>query len=76
VFNVAGGSPITVNDLLGMVAEHVGRPPITRHLPTQAGDVRATHGATTRARRELGWQPVVSVDDGVKLQVVHQLGGE
>jgi len=75
VFNVAGGSPTTVNDLLGLVAEHVGRPLITRHLPAQAGDVRATHGATARARRELGWQAEVSLDDGVKLQVVHQLGG-
>jgi nucleoside-diphosphate-sugar epimerase len=75
VFNVAGGSPTTVNELLGLVAEHVGRPLITRHLPTQAGDVRATHGATTRARRELGWQPETSLDDGVKLQVVQQFGG-
>jgi UDP-glucuronate 4-epimerase len=76
VFNVAGGSPTTVNELLALVAEHVGRPLVTRHLPTQAGDVRATHGATGRARRELGWQPETSLDDGVKLQVVHQLARE
>jgi nucleoside-diphosphate-sugar epimerase len=75
VFNVAGGSPATVNDLLRQVSEHVGRPPITRHLAAQAGDVRATHGSIARARRELGWQPEVSLDDGVKRQVVHQLGG-
>jgi UDP-glucuronate 4-epimerase len=76
VFNVAGGSPTTVNELLGLVAEHVGRPLTTRHLPTQAGDVRATYGAIARARRELGWQPETPLDDGVKLQVVQQLAGE
>jgi UDP-glucuronate 4-epimerase len=75
VFNVAGGSPATVNDLLRLVSEHVGRPPITRHLAAQAGDVRVTHGSIGRARRELGWQPEVSLDDGIKRQVVHQLGG-
>jgi UDP-glucuronate 4-epimerase len=75
VFNVAGGSPVTVSDLLQLVSEHVGRPPIIRHLPAQAGDVRVTHGATARALRELGWQPEVSVEDGVKLQVVHHLAG-
>jgi UDP-glucuronate 4-epimerase len=75
VFNVAGGSPATVNHLLSLVSEHVGRPLITRHLAAQAGDVRATHGAIARARRELGWEPEVTLDDGVKRQVVHQLGG-
>ncbi len=75
VFNVAGGSPATVNHLLRRVAEHVGRPLITRHLPAQAGDVHVTHGAIDRARRVLGWQPEVPLDDGVKRQVVHQLGG-
>jgi UDP-glucuronate 4-epimerase len=75
VFNVAGGSPATVNELLGLVAEHVGRPLIPRYLPAQAGDVQATHGAVDRARCVLGWRPEVSLDDGVKLQVVHQLGG-
>lgn len=75
VFNVAGASPATVNHLLSLVSEHVGRPLVTRHLPAQAGDVRATHGAVDRARAVLGWRPEVSLDDGVKLQVVHQLGG-
>ncbi|HET6834041.1 MAG TPA: NAD-dependent epimerase/dehydratase family protein [Acidimicrobiales bacterium] len=75
VFNVAGGSPATVTDLLRLVSEHVGHPAIPRRLPAQAGDVQVTHGATGRARRWLGWQPEVSLDDGVKLQVVHQLGG-
>jgi len=75
VFNVAGGSPTTVNHLLRLVSEHVGRPLLTRQVPVQAGDVQVTHGATNRARRGLGWQPEVSLDDGVKLQVVHQLGG-
>jgi nucleoside-diphosphate-sugar epimerase len=75
VFNVASGSPATVNDLLTLVSEHVGRPLLTRHLAAQAGDVRATHGSVARARRELGWQAEVTLDDGIKRQVVHQLGG-
>ncbi|HEY6696862.1 MAG TPA: NAD-dependent epimerase/dehydratase family protein [Acidimicrobiales bacterium] len=75
VFNVAGGSPATVNDLLRLVSEHVGRPPITRHVADQAGDVRVTRGAIDRARRVLGWRPEVPLHDGVKRQVVYQLGG-
>jgi UDP-glucose 4-epimerase len=75
VFNVAWRVTGHHQQRAAPVSDHVGRPSITRHLPAQAGDVQATHGSTDRTRRVLGWQPEVSLDDGVKLQVVHQLGG-
>jgi nucleoside-diphosphate-sugar epimerase len=74
VFNVAGGAPTTVRTLLAMVSEHVGRPVVTRHLPEQAGDARATTGAIHRARRALGWRPEVRLSEGIRRQVAHQLG--
>jgi UDP-glucuronate 4-epimerase len=74
VLNVAGGSPTTVANLLRIVSEEVGRPVISRNLPEQPGDVRVTSGATDRARRMLGWQPEMLLDEGVKRQVAHQLG--
>lgn len=76
VLNVAGGSTSTVNDVLRMVSEHVGRPVQRRQLPEQPGDVRLTSGAIDRARLALGWQPEVPLDDGIKRQVAHQVGRE
>jgi UDP-glucuronate 4-epimerase len=76
VFNVAGGSSSTVNDVLRLVAEHVGREVITRRVPEQPGDVRITGGAIDRARRLLDWEPAVPVEEGIKRQVVHQLSGD
>lgn len=72
--NVAGGSPTTVSDALRIVSDHVGRPARAWHVPTQPGDVRATSGSIERARSVLGWRPEVGLDDGIKQQVVHQLG--
>jgi nucleoside-diphosphate-sugar epimerase len=43
-------------------------------VPEQPGDVRATSGNIDRARRLLGWWPEVPLDEGIKRQVVHQLG--
>jgi UDP-glucuronate 4-epimerase len=74
VLNVAGGSPATVLDALRIVSEHVRRPARVRHLPEQPGDVRLTSGSIERARRVLGWRPQVGLDEGIKQQVVHQLG--
>jgi UDP-glucuronate 4-epimerase len=74
VLNVAGGSSTTVNRVLEMVGECVGRAPILRHLPEQPGDVRATGGTIERARRYLGWEPEVPLAEGIKRQVAHQLG--
>ncbi len=74
VFNVAGGSSSTVNDVLRLVAETVGLEVATRHLPEQPGDVRVTGGAIDRARGAFGWHPEVPLAEGVKRQVAHQLG--
>ena len=74
VLNVAGGSSTTVNGVLDLVSECVGRAIVRRRLPEQPGDVRATGGVIDRARRCLRWEPEVPLADGVKRQVVHQLG--
>jgi UDP-glucuronate 4-epimerase len=72
--NVSGGSSATVNEVLDLVSEHVGVEIERRHLPAQPGDVRITGGSTERARRTLGWEPATPLGEGIKRQVVHQLG--
>lgn len=74
VFNVAGGSSSTVNNVLDLVAEHVGNDVPRHHEAEQPGDVRVTGGAIERARKMLGWEPAVPLDEGIKRQVAHQLG--
>jgi UDP-glucuronate 4-epimerase len=69
VLNVAGGSAVTVNELLALVAELVGRPLRIEHLPEQAGDVAVTGGSTDRARALLGWRPTVDLRGGLGAQL-------
>jgi UDP-glucuronate 4-epimerase len=76
VFNVAGGSPTTISNVLRIASEHIGRRAIARRVPEPPGDVRATSGNIDRARRLLGWWPEVPLDEGIKRQVVHQLGDD
>jgi nucleoside-diphosphate-sugar epimerase len=74
LLNVAGGSSTTVNSVLGLVSECVGREIVRHRMPEQPGDVRATGGTIDRARRLLHWAPEMPLAEGVKRQVVHQLG--
>ena len=57
VFNIAGGSPRSVNTLLRSVSDAVGRWIEPRRTPKRDGDIRRSHADTSRARDLLGWIP-------------------
>ena len=68
VFNIGGGSRISVNAVLGILQELVG-PVNIRHEEDQKGDVRHTMSGTTSAREVLGYSPKVGIREGLALQV-------
>lgn len=68
VFNIGGGSRISVNAVLGILQELVG-PVSIRHEEDQKGDVRHTMSGTTSAREVLGYSPKVGIREGLALQV-------
>lgn len=77
VVNVAGGSSVTLAEVIRTVEELAGAPIALERLPAQAGDVVRTGGATERSRRLLGWRPQVPLREGLKHQVAwHQARAE
>ena len=64
-YNLGGGSRITVNDVLDILGEVVGRKPDIRYSEKQKGDMRHTFASTARAQLELGYAPLVSVREGL-----------
>ena len=71
VFNIGGGSRVTVNQVLATLGEVAGAVRV-EPKPEQAGDVRHTWADTTRAREVLGYAPRVSLTEGLKAQVAWQ----
>lgn len=67
--NVAGGAEITLNDLIALVGEVAGSPITIDPSPAQAGDSLRNGGSIARARDALGWEPQVSLRDGIAAQV-------
>ena len=64
-YNVGGGSGISVNDALGLLASFTGRPLDVSYVDAERGDVRDTGADTARARRDLGFRPAVSFETGL-----------
>ena len=69
VYNIGGGSRVTLNDVLATLGELTGRQVTLDRQGKQPGDVRHTAADTSRARSELGYQPVVSLREGLARQV-------
>lgn len=68
VCNVAGGSEVSMAELLDMAGEAVGRSVRVDRRPPQLGDVTRTGGSIERTKEVLGWAPEVSLEQGLARQ--------
>lgn len=68
VLNIAGGSNVSVNEILGLLGEISGRQIVVERTDKVAGDVFRTGGATDAARSLLNWKPNTSLEEGLSRQ--------
>ena len=65
-FNVAAGERTSLNRLIELIAEITGRPLSPRHEPPRPGDVRHSEADVSLAERQLGYHPIVSLEEGLR----------
>ena len=65
VYNIGGGSRVSVNQVLEMIGRIAGRKPLVHVDPVQKGDMRHTYADTSLARADLGYQPTVGLEEGL-----------
>jgi UDP-glucose 4-epimerase len=65
-FNIASGSRITINTMVGLLKKASGIEPKVMHGPPRPGDVRHSLADINAAREAFGFKPVVSLDEGLK----------
>jgi UDP-glucose 4-epimerase len=68
VYNVGGGSRVTLRQALEALAAVSGRPLDLRWQGRQHGDVSNTGADISRARADLGFVPEVSLEDGLRAE--------
>ena len=68
VFNIGGGSRVTVNKVIEMLEEITENHALIRHIEKQKGDVRHTSADIRKAQEILGYHPAVAIQQGLELQ--------
>jgi UDP-glucose 4-epimerase len=65
VYNIGGGSRVSVREVLALIERLTGRPLDVRREATQKGDMRDTFADTSRARADLGFAPTHTLEQGL-----------
>ncbi|HWF86617.1 MAG TPA: NAD-dependent epimerase/dehydratase family protein [Vicinamibacterales bacterium] len=65
VYNIGGGSRVSVNEVLDMIGRVAGKRPLITVDPAQKGDMRHTFAETWLARMDLGFEPKVGLEEGL-----------
>ena len=65
VINVATGGRISLNELFRKMRDVAGASVEPTHAETRAGDVRDSQADISKAQRILGYQPIVSFEEGL-----------
>jgi UDP-glucose 4-epimerase len=67
-YNIGGGSRVSINQVLDIIARLAGRPIDVRREPAQKGDMRDTFADTSLAQADLGFAPAVSLEEGLEAE--------
>jgi nucleoside-diphosphate-sugar epimerase len=68
VYNIGGGSRVTLNHVLELIRKVTGKTVTVRREPEQKGDMRHTYADTSAARRDLDFDPQVTLENGLDQQ--------
>jgi UDP-glucuronate 4-epimerase len=66
IYNLGGSHPISLRALIEELEKAIGKRAIIEKHPAQPGDVEKTYADLTRARKELGYEPHISIQEGLK----------
>lgn len=69
VYNIGGGSRVTVREVVALLEEIIGRPAQVQFAPVQKGDVLHTAADIRKAVQELGYHPRSTLREGLEQEV-------
>lgn len=65
IVNLGNNHPVTLKELVQKISQVTGIDPKIERLPVQPGDVDITYADIRKAKRMIGYQPQVKLEDGL-----------
>ena len=69
VINLGSDHPVRMDQVISLIEAYLEQPARVERLPEAPGDVRATWADIGKAKELLGWQPEISLEEGLKASV-------
>ena len=66
IYNLGESRTISLRDLITLIEEAMGKKAVIEQLPEQPGDVHITFADISRARREINYNPQVTIAEGIQ----------
>ncbi len=67
-YNIGGGARVSMKHVLQIIERVAGHPLKIAHADVQKGDMRDTYADTSLAKKDLGFVPKVSLEEGIQAE--------
>jgi UDP-glucose 4-epimerase len=71
IYNLGWGRPTSINEIFFALAKATGYPHPIQHGPAKVGETRHIYLDATKAEKELGWTPTLTLEQGLEKTVAH-----
>jgi len=69
IINLGGSNTVVLSRVITLIEENLGKKAVIKYGDKMPGDVPTTYADVTKARRLLGFDPKVTIDEGVRRYV-------
>ena len=70
IINLGGGrNPVSLNNIIGRLEKLLGKTALVDHKPFHIADIKETWADIEKAKRLLGWEPTITLDEGLEKSV-------
>ncbi len=69
IFNLGNSRPIRIDEMIEALERALGKKAIRKFLPTPPGEMTATLSDLTKSRAQLGYDPKIGFEEGIRLFV-------
>lgn len=66
IYNIGNNKPVDLEYFIGCIEKYAGRKAVKQYMEIQPGDMPETYADIDSLKRDVGFEPRISVDEGVK----------